>query len=43
MFDSKRLMDICKEALPDTYDDYIPDLVYDFIWDYQNTLREILE
>jgi len=42
MIDSKKLTIICVEELPETSEEYIPDLVFDFIWDNREELKEIL-
>ena len=41
--DSEELMKICKEGLPETTDEYVPDLVHDFIYDYRNEILKIIE
>lgn len=43
MRDSFRLMNLCNEQLPDQTEEYIPDLVHDFIWDNWKELKEILD
>jgi len=42
MKDSIKLMGICVSELPDTTEEYIPDLVHDFIWDNWEKLKELL-
>lgn len=39
---SKELMQICREGLPENSQDYIPDIVHDFIWDYWEELKDLL-
>ena len=43
MKDSIELMKLCQNGwLPDNTDDYIPDIVHDFIWDNWDELKDIL-
>ena len=43
MKDSIRLMRLCKNGcLPDNTEEYVPDLVHDFIWDNWKELKKIL-
>ena len=40
--DSKAIMRICQNGLPGNSDEWIPDLVHDFIFDNWDELKEIL-
>lgn len=42
MRNSHKLMCLCQNELPNTTEEYIPDLVHDFIWDNWEALKEIL-
>lgn len=43
MKDSRELMNLCQNGwLPDNTEEYIPDLVHDFIWDNWEILKKIL-
>ena len=40
---AEKLTKLCAEILPNYTEEYIPDLVFDFIWDMWEELKEVMD